>query len=375
MRNFVPKAAALMAVTLILPLSSCKKKESKTEETPRVEVAYPTVDSVTLYKTLPGTISAGSSVEIVARVNGRILTINYNGGDYVKAGQVLFTIESSKYRDAVQQASAALASAESQYSYYSKQYEAMKKALEANAVSQMDVNQAENSMKMALASINTAKAQLETARTNLSYCTVTSPISGHISDSEFSAGNVVTGEGAPVKLATVYDDAEVKAVFNLADTQYELLMGNGASASDAIYRSIPLKFEQDFNHSYTADLSYTSPSVDATTGTLLLKGVVKNQNNELKDGMFVSVSLPYGVEPHAILVNDASIGTDQLGKYLYVVNDSDKIVYTPIEVGDLYQDTLRLVTKGITDKSRYVTKAILNVRNGETVKPVMKGGK
>lgn len=86
--------------------------------------------------------------------------------------------------------------------------------------------------------------------------------------------------------------------------------------------------------------------------------------------MFVSVALPYAVEPHAVLVRDASIGTDQLGKYLYVVNDSDKVVYTPVTVGELYHDTLRIISKGITPRSRYVTKALLNVRNGEKIKPV-----
>lgn len=88
--------------------------------------------------------------------------------------------------------------------------------------------------------------------------------------------------------------------------------------------------------------------------------------------MYVSIDLPYGTEPKAILIRDAAIGTDQLGKYVYLVNDSNKIVYTPIEIGQLYQDTLRIVTKGLTPNDRYVTKALLTVRNGQTIKPVLK---
>lgn len=72
-----------------------------------------------------------------------------------------------------------------------------------------------------------------------------------------------------------------------------------------------------------------------------------------------------------MLVRDASIGTDQLGKYLYVVNDSDKVVYTPIEVGGLYRDSMRVVTKGISPESRYITSALLKVRDGMPVKTVM----
>ena len=87
--------------------------------------------------------------------------------------------------------------------------------------------------------------------------------------------------------------------------------------------------------------------------------------------MYATVSLPYGFEPNAILIKDASIGTDQLGKYIYTVNDSNKVVYTPIEVGETVNDTLRIVTKGITADTKYVTKALLKVRDGQTVDPRM----
>ena len=87
--------------------------------------------------------------------------------------------------------------------------------------------------------------------------------------------------------------------------------------------------------------------------------------------MYCTVNLPYGSEPEAILVKDASIGTDQLGKYMYVVNDSNKVVYTHIEVGDIYQDSMRLVTKGLKPNARYVTAALLKVRNGMKINPKM----
>lgn len=94
--------------------------------------------------------------------------------------------------------------------------------------------------------------------------------------------------------------------------------------------------------------------------------------NELKDGMYVKVSLPCGIGPHAVLVKDAALSTDQLGKYLYVVNDSDKVVYTPVTVGELYHDSLRVIEKGIRPGDRYVTQALLTVRNGMKVRPVVR---
>lgn len=354
-----------------LLLTGCRKGNAdKTTQIPEIEVDTPVTDSVTLHKVIPGVIAAKNKVDVVARVNGKILSRNYKAGDYVHAGQVLFTIESTRYDDAVQQAQAQLDEARSNYAYYSRQYEAMKKALAADAVSQMDVNQAESNMKNAQAAMRNASAGLTTARTNRSYCRVTAPVSGHITSNTIDPGNVVSGEAAPVTLATIYDDSEVLAVFDISDSQYQTLFAPKGGTTGPLFRAVPLTFETEMPYTYTADLDYTSPAVSRTTGSLMLRGKVKNPDWRLRDGMFVSVALPYGVEPHAILVRDASIGTDQLGKYLYVVNDSDKVVYTPVEVGEIFQDTLRVITKGITAKSRYVTKALLNVRNGEKIKPV-----
>ncbi len=355
----------------LLPLLSCHKKEETVRREASIDVAYPVVDSVTLHKTYPGYIRAITSADVVARVSGQILTQHYTDGAYVTKGAPLFTIESTKYRDAVEQATASLHTAQSQYDYYSRQYEAMKKALEADAVSQMDVIQAESSMNEAKASIRNATAALQTARTNLSYCVVRAPISGQVTQSIIGPGNYVNGDGAAVKLATIYDDSEMKAVFAIEDSQYEQMVGANGGHEGQLYRKIPLKFAQPLPHTYTADLYYTSPAVDVSTGTLSFEGRVHNMGKELKDGMYVTVDLPYGVNPKAIMVNDASIGEDQLGKYVYVVNDSDKVVYTPVEIGELYQDTLRIINKGIGPRDRYVTKALLTVRNGEKVKPVL----
>lgn len=87
--------------------------------------------------------------------------------------------------------------------------------------------------------------------------------------------------------------------------------------------------------------------------------------------MFVKINMPYAFDKEAILINDASIMTDQRGKYIYTVNDSDKVVYTPVTVGELINDTLRVVTSGLKPDTRYVTKALLKVRDGMKVKPVM----
>ncbi len=363
-----------VAAAIALTVSSCsgKKSEVATESVPAIDVAAPVVDSIVLYKSYPGYASATSTAKVVARVNGTLLTKQYSGGDLVQKGQVLYTIESTNYADAVNQARAALSKAESEYQYATNQYTAMKKALESDAVAQIEVIQARSNMETAEAAIKTAKAALNTALTNLSYCTITAPFTGHIDSGTTDVGNYINGSGSPYTLATVYDDSKISIAFAIEEKQYEKIMGDiKTPIGHSLYDSIPLSFSEPLAHEYAGTLSYESPTVDKSTGTLTLKVRTENPYGEIRNGMYVNIHLPFGENNNAILVKDASIGTDQLGKYLYVVNDSDKVVYTPIKTGDLYNDSLRVVTEGIGPDTRYVTSALLKVRDGMQVKPVM----
>lgn len=363
----------LAAVGLGLFTSCHKKSESDGRDAAMtVDVAVPEIDSVVLHKTYPGYLSASQKVQLVARVDGYLTSHPFQGGDFVKKGKVLFTIEDKNYRDAVAKAEAALADARSSYSYASSQYQAMEEALRSDAVSQMEVLQAKNSKEEAAAAIKSAEAALRTARTSLSYCTVTAPFDGHISSTNYDNGAFLAGAGSPVVLATIYDDAKMNANFSIEDSRYlELIKNFKDSVGDIDYSKMPVSFSEVLPHSYTGDLSYMAPRIDTSTGTMVLQASIENPYNELKDGMYATVSLPYAFKPDAILIKDASIGTDQLGKYIYVVNDSNKIIYTPIEVGETVNDTLRIVTKGIKPGEKYVTKALLKVRDGQTVAPRM----
>ena len=357
----------------ILLLSGCHKKDNthEAEELRPVDVAEAFTDSVVLYKTYPGYLSAENYAEVVGLVNGRILSVNYTSGSYVNKGQVLFTIDPTLYQDAVNRAEATLKSNESSLAYAKSHYDAVLQALKDDAVSKMEVYQAESDYKSAEASVNDSKAALHTAKVNLGYCTVTAPFSGYISANTLSPGNYISGAESPVKLAEIYDNTHLYAVFEVEDSQYKKMMAGAKDLDSPLYTGIPLDFNEPLKHTYVADLVYEAPAVDRSTGTILLKGKILNQDNELKQGMYVTISLPYGEDAKAVLVKDAAIATDQLGKYMYLVNDSNIIIKKRIEPGEIYQDSLRVINKGIEPGDKYVTKALLTVRAGEPVKPVL----
>lgn len=367
--------SSLFSVALIFVAVSCtnhRETSANGSYTMDADVAHPVTDSVLLHKTYPGYLASEIKVDLVARVSGFLQSINFKAGDKVSKGQILFIIEPTTYKDAVDQAESQLATAKSQYEYAKSNYESMKEAAKSEAVSQIDVIQSESNLNQSIAAIKNAEAALSTARTNLSYCYIRAPYSGHITKSSFDIGNYLNGSVSPQTLATLYDDRNVYAYFAIEDRQYIDMVNNGKNKAQNIdYNKIPIIFNDSLPHSYTGELDYLAPAVDKSTGTLTIRAKIDNKYGELKSGMYVNISMPYEEMTQAILIRDASIGTDQLGKYVYLVNDSDRVVYTPIKTGDLYEDTLRIVTQGLTTKDRYITKALLKVRDGMKVNPVM----
>lgn len=358
-------------IAALLPVA-CHKEKKEAETGPRpVDVAEAFSDSVVLYNTYPGYLQAEYYAEVVGLVNGRIMSMNYSSGQHVEKGQTLFTIDPALYQDAVTRAEATLRTNESNLQYTKSHYDAVLKALEDNAVSKMEVLQAESDYQQAVASVNDSKAALHTAQINLGHCTVTAPIKGYVSSNVLSVGNYITGENSPVKLAEIYDNTHLYATFEVEDARYEQMTAGQRSIDDILYKNVPLEFKEPLAHVYTADLTYVAPSVDRSTGTITLQGKITNVDNELKAGMYVTIKLPYGENPKAVLVKDAAIGTDQTGNFMYVVNDSNIIVKRRIERGEIYRDSLRVIDKGIQPGDKYVTKALLTVRAGEPVKPVM----
>lgn len=365
----------LMYIFLVLSvLTGCKEKKDagamKGMPTLAISVAKPIVKDITLTKDYLGYLTTEKTVNLVARVNGTLQSVSYAPGGRVKKGQLLFVIEPTLYNDKVAQAEAELKTAQAQLEYARNNYSRMKEAVKSDAVSQIQVLQSESSVTEGVAAVSNAEAALSTARTNLGYCYVRAPFDGTISKSTVDVGSYVGGSLQPVTLATIYKDDQMYAYFNVADNQWlEMSMNNQQPTKD-LPKKIMVQLGKEGTESYPATLDYLSPNVDLNTGTLMVRANFDNPQGVLKSGLYVSITLPYGEADHAILVKEASIGTDQLGKFLYAVNDSDIVHYRHIEIGQLINDTLRQVLGGLSPQERYVTEALMKVRDGMKIKPI-----
>lgn len=367
----------LLLLALATALAGCSKRGSDSAtsagEVLPIQVAHPMVKDVVLTRQYPGYLSADAAVEVMCRVSGQLIQSNVSAGQRVRKGDVLWLIDPTPYRDAVRQAEATLKTAQAELAYAQSSYERMQEVIKSEAVSEIQLLQAEANVKKCEAALHSAEASLNTARTDLGYCQIVAPIDGQITKGNYSVGAYIPGGGSPVAMATIYKDDIMYANFTVADNQWlrQLLVEELTKHSADSTYYVTVRLGEGGALKWQARLDYLSPNISLSTGTLDVRAVLTDPSHLLKAGSYVTITLPVGRISDALLVPDASIGTDQLGKYLYVVSDSGVVHYRHIETGELIDDTLRIVKAGLRPTDLYVTQALLKVREGMHVSPVL----
>jgi RND family efflux transporter MFP subunit len=365
----------IIVLSTILLLFSCKGKSNKNNNSPipKVSVSKPYVMPIVLHKEYPGYLLSNNIVDVVGRVSGYVTKQNFSSGQYINEGDLLYVIEPTVYENEVKKAEANLKSAQASLDYYKNNYQRMLEASKSDAISQIDLIQAETNVRTAEANVQTAEANLKTAKNTLSYCYVKAPISGVLTTSGAGEGEYVSGsDGNPFKLTTIYNNDPIYAYFNIEDNQYLMIRMSSENWKNSLPKKVYVNMQEGNFPPIEATPNYISPFVNLKTGTLTLRALFENSQYDLKSGMYCTVSLPYGEENEAILIPDASTGTDQLGRYVYIVDDNNIVSYRHIEVGEIIDDSLIHVTSGLNPDELFVTKALLKVRSGMKVEPINK---
>lgn len=361
----------IIFAVVLLAIAACHKENRVSENAMSlpVEVSTPIIKDVMLTREYPGYLEADATISIVGRINGTIIKKNFVEGGRVKKGDLLFVIEPTLYENNVKQAEAALQTAKAELDYAKSNYERMKVAIGSNAVSQIELLQAKSRVESGEAAIDNARAALSSAKTKLGYCYVKAPESGVVGLRNYPVGAYISGEMNPVELCKLYKDDIMYVYFDISDAQWLKKIERGKNSIDQSLITFTMGDGKPFT--WNAKIDYLAPDVNLSTGTLRVRAELDNKEGFLKPGSYINVILPYDDIKNALLISDASIGTDQLGKFIYVVTPTNKIEYRRIKTGEIIDDTLRLVTEGITPDEMYVTKALLKVRNGMSVSPVM----
>ena len=361
----------LFFAVALLSITACHKKPTPTPSSAAlpIEVATPIERGITLTREYPGYLQADATIPIMGRVNGSIIKRNFTEGSRVKKGDLLFVIEPTLYENAVAQAEASLQTAIAEQDYARSNYQRMQAAINSNAVSEIELLQAKSRVESCNAAVANAKAALKTAKTKLGYCHIQAPADGSISLAKQPTGAYIAGEMSPVELCRLYKDDLMYAFFDIPDIQWfrkALATNSGIDQS-----KITFTLGEGNIIERNATIDYLAPNVNTGTGTVQIRAELPNSDGLLKSGSYISIIMPYDSIDNALLVKDASIGTDQTGKFIYVVNPQNEVEYRRITTGSIIDDTLRLVTGGLQPGERYVTKALLKVRNGMPIQPIM----
>ncbi len=340
-----------------------------------VTVARPVQKDVVEWDVFTGHLQAPEVANVMARVSGLIVEMPFGEGAIVKRGDLLAVIDDRPFKadlDSRQadhkRAEAALAIARLTFKRLSTL-----QSENAGAVSQQDVDNANGALEQAEAAVESAKAAVESARLNLEWCRVLSPIDGRISYKMVTVGNLVNGGAGQATLLTTvqsvspiycYVDVDEHSVLKYQQLAEERKLLSARDGKLPCYGK--LGNETGFPHKGVID--FLDNHVDPTTGTLRMRGVLRNASGKLIPGLFARLSVPGSGRYRALLVPDIAIGNDQSQKNLIVIDKDNKASVRPVTLGALFGD-LRCITSGIGPDDRVVINGQMRVRPGATVAP------
>ena len=372
----------LVGVVWVAFLAGCGQKENKyaPPPPPEVSVSLPLQKSVTDYVELTGNTQAVDQVELQARVEGFLTSIHFRDGDYVKKGDLLFTIEQAPYQAKLQEAQGRLAAVEAQLLRAQQEYDRQLYLFKENATAKSEVERWKAQRDAAQASVEEGRASLELAKINLGYTRVTAPFDGRADRHLVDPGNLV-GAGKPTPLAYVTRLEPIYAYFNLNERDLVRLMEKRREKGITDFKEYPVPvyggIEGEEGYSVEGRLDFASTSVDPNTGTILLRAVFDNPRlgvapPRLLPGMFMRLRIPVDVRPNALLVPERALGVDQGGRYLLVVNNENVVEQRPVKVGARVGEAM-VIEEGLKGDERVVVDGIQRARPGAKVTPVQEG--
>ncbi|MBY5775116.1 efflux RND transporter periplasmic adaptor subunit [Rhizobium leguminosarum] len=340
---------------------------------PPVRVAQPIQQPVTLYFELTGNTAPLNSVDIEARVQGYVQSIDYQDGMTVMKGTKLFGIERNTYQAQLDQAKASLASQHASQVGAQQEYDRQLNLSKQQVTTQTAVDSAKATLDEANASILNAQANLDLATINLGYTEVLAPFDGTVTDHLVDIGALV-GVSGPTKLASIVQTDPLYAYFNVSETQVlmikEHLAKQGRTFKQTDLPSIPaeLGLQTEEGYPHKGHLDYVSPQLDASTGTLQVRALFDNKDHAMLPGLFVRVRVPVGHNDKALLVRDDAIGTNQLGSYLLVLGKDDVVEQKQVKTGQR-EGALRVIDSGLDPADWVVTQGIQQAIPGSKVTP------
>lgn len=371
-RGLSPLAVVLM-LSSGLALIGCDDKGNQQASAKLPEVGIVTLKSepLTLTTELPGRTNSYRVAEVRPQVSGIILKRNFIEGSDIKAGESLYQIDPATYQAAYQSALGDLAQAEATANIKHLTVNRYRKLLGTQYISRQDYDTAAADAQQADASVKTAKAAVETARINLAYTKVSSPIDGRIGRSAVTEGALVQN-GQTTALATVQQLDPIYVDVTQSSDQFLRLkqeLNNGQLQQVNGKATVSLITQEGVKFAHSGTLEFSEVTVDQTTGSITLRAVFPNPEHTLLPGMFVRAKLEEGTRPDAILAPQQGITRTPHGEATaMVVGKDDKVEVRNVKVSEAIGNQW-LVEDGLKAGDRVIITGLQKISPGKKVKP------
>jgi membrane fusion protein, multidrug efflux system len=380
MQRWCSSALFLAAVPLLLLLPGCTRKPaSAPPPPPTVTACKPIEKQITDYVDFTGRTDAVFSTDIRPRVTGYLVAMPFREGAEVAKDQILFEIDDRPYKAALDLAKASEEVAKAALIKTQGEYDIglMVQRERKDAISTQELTKRLGARDEAQGNVDRAKASLVNAQLNYDWCKVRSPIQGKVGRYLLTLGNLVNADAT--QLTTVVSEDPIYVYFDVDENTMLTVMRTvvlpskvNMMANKGVPVLMGLADESDkFPHRGYVD--FGNNVVNASTGTILLRGVFDNPANTigsrlLRPGMFVRVRLPFGKPHKALLVNEKALQSDQGQKFLLLANDKNVVEYRRVKTGPLQEDGLRVIADGLKPGERVIVDNLQMIRPEITVK-------
>lgn len=364
-----------LGVAALVVLAGCGKPSAQRTAPPpaKVTVAHPVQQEVVEWDEYTGRLESPASVEIRPRVSGYLTSIDFEDGQMVKEGDLLFVIDPRPYQAAVERAEAAVELATNQLTLAESNFHRAYALREKGVTAAEDFETRQNDYQAARAELAEATAALTPAKLNIEFTRVTSPIAGKVGRYEVSVGNLISGGsgGEATLLTTVVSRDPLRAYFEVDEQSYLRYIDgkNGLLAkSGGAAPRIEMRVASETGYPHVGTLDFVDNQVDTATGTIQLRGEFANPDLLLTPGLFAHVRVPAREKHLATMIPDAAVGTDQSRQFVYVVNDRNEVELRTVVLGPI-ANNLRIVRSGLTPEDQIVVNGLMRVKHGTEVDP------
>lgn len=341
---------------------------------PSVKVAAVEQRTLTQYEEFTGRLEPAEWVEVRPRVSGYLTEVRFQSGQKVRKGDVLFVVDPRPFEAVLKKAQADLEQARVRHEWAQRDVERGASMLARNAISQEEGDQRRTKLAEAAAVLAGFEAAVSTAKLNVEYSTVRSPIDGRVSRALVTVGNNVSGvDGFNTLLTTVASMDPIHVYTDIPESALLRLTAGGRDAATA-GRKIPVEMalsgEEGFPHRGVVES--LDNRLDSGTSTILLRSEFANPDDLLTPGLFAKVRLPVGAERPLLLVNELAINTDLSQKFVFTLSSSNTAAYRPVKLGGRVGD-MRIVESGLAAGETVIVEGLQRVRPGSPVSPERQG--